>query len=219
MTDTQENEYTVAEEIVHSLTHGLGIIASIVALAVMVGYAMKGGDIWHITSVSIFGATLILMYSASTLYHSVFHAKAKAFLQRIDHAAIYLLIAGTYTPFLLVSLRDDNVWAMFIGVWLLAVLGVIFEFIDVKFLKKISLGLYLGMGWLAVFIVGPLIDNLAFGGLVLLVGGGIAYTVGAIFYAWDSLPFNHAVWHMFVIAGSTLHFASVFWYVTPSVAA
>ncbi len=209
------SEYTLAEEIAHSITHGLGIIFSIIALTMMVAYSSMNGDTWHVVSSSIYGASLILMYSASTLYHGVFHIKTKSVLKQLDHAAIYVLIAGTYTPYFLVSLRDSSVSYLFIVLWVIAFLGVLFEFIHIKLLKKISLALYLGMGWLAIFIINPLMQHIDTGGMLLLLAGGIAYTLGVIFYVWEKLPFNHAIWHIFVLAGSVLHFLSIFFYVIP----
>ncbi len=206
-------EYTIAEEIAHSITHGLGILFAITALTMMVAYSSIHGNVWQVVSSSIYGATLILMYSASTLYHGVFHTKTKALLKKLDHAAIYLLIAGTYTPYFLVSLRESINLYYFIGLWTFAILGVVFEFIHIKALKKISIALFLGMGWFAVFLMEPLSQQLEKGGLVLLIAGGIAYSLGIIFYVWDKLHFNHAIWHIFVLAGSALHFCSIFLYV------
>ena len=209
------SEYTVFEEVTHSITHGLGILFSITALTMLVAYSSINGDIWQIVASSIYGASLILMYSASTLYHGVFHLKTKALLKQFDHAAIYLLIAGTYTPYFLVSLRDSSVWYLFYFLWTFAILGVIFEFVHIKALKKISLVLYLGMGWLAVFILQPLMNSIEMGGTILLLAGGLAYTFGVIFYVWEKLPHNHAIWHLFVLAGSVLHFLSILLYVIP----
>lgn len=209
------SEYTVGEEVAHSITHGLGIIFSITALTMLVAYSSMNGDVWQVVSSSIYGATLILLYSASTLYHGVFHQKTKLILKQVDHAAIYLLIAGTYTPYFLVSLRDSSVSFLFMVLWAIALLGAISEFIHIKALKKISLVIYLGMGWLAVFIVQPLMQQIGQGGMVLLLAGGIAYSLGVIFYVWEKLPYNHAIWHIFVLAGSVLHFCSIFFYVIP----
>lgn len=209
------SQYTISEEVAHSITHGLGILFSITALTILVAYSSMNGDIWQVVSSSIYGATLILMYSASTLYHSVFHLKSKAILKQLDHAAIYLLIAGTYTPYFLVSLRDSSVWYLFTFLWIFAILGVIFEFIHIRALKKISLVLYLGMGWLAIFIIKPLMAQIEIEGMFLLFAGGIAYTLGVIFYIWHKLPYNHAIWHLFVLAGSVLHFLSILCYVIP----
>jgi len=209
------DQYTISEEIAHSITHGLGILFSITALTMMVAYSSMNGTAWDVVGSCIFGASLILLYSASTLYHGVFHKKTKALLKQIDHAAIYLLIAGTYTPYFLTSLRDSSVWYLFKYIWIFAVLGVIFEFVHIKFLKKISLALYLGMGWLAIFIIKPLMLYVDTGGMWLLLAGGIAYSLGVVFYVWENLPYNHAIWHLFVLAGSVLHFCSIFLYVIP----
>jgi len=208
-------QYTISEEVAHSVTHGLGILFSITALTMLVAYSAINDDVWQVVSSSIYGATLILMYSASTLYHGVFHLKTKLILKQVDHAAIYLLIAGTYTPYFMVSLRDSSVWYLFFFLWIFAILGVIFEFVHIKALKKISLVLYLGMGWMAVFIIKPLMLQIETGGMVLLLAGGIAYSLGVIFYVWKKMPFNHAVWHLFVLAGSVLHFLSILFYVIP----
>jgi len=209
------HEYSLAEEIAHSITHGIGVLLSIAGLVILVAYASIRGTAWHVVSCSIYGSTLILLYSASTLYHSVTHKRIKAILQHIDHAAIYLLIAGTYTPFMLVNLRGPWGWSLFGVVWGLALLGLILEFIQVKYYKKISLVVYLGMGWLAVVAIGPLMRNVETTGLILLLAGGLSYTIGVIFYVWRRLAFNHAIWHLFVLAGSILHFFSILFYVVP----
>ncbi len=206
-------EYTISEEIAHSITHGLGILFAITALTMMVAYSSLNGSTLQVVSSSIYGATLVLMFSASTLYHGVFHIRIKALLKKFDHAAIYLLIAGTYTPYFLVSLRDTPSWSFFIFLWVLAFLGVVFEFVQIRVLKKMSLALFLGMGWLAAFIVEPLSTRVESAGMTLLFAGGIAYTLGVIFYVWDKLKYNHAIWHLFVLAGSALHFCSIFFYV------
>jgi hemolysin III len=208
-------QYSLAEEITNSITHGLGVLFSITALALLVAHSAMNGDAWHMVASSIYGSSLIIMYSASTLYHSIFHIKAKAVLKQLDHAAIYILIAGTYTPYFLVSLRDSSVWFLFPVIWVFAFFGVLFEFVHIKALKKISLVLYLGMGWLAVFIINPMMETVDSSGLILLLAGGIAYSLGVIFYVWEKLPFNHAIWHLFVLAGSVLHFCSIFIYVIP----
>ena len=215
MSQSQETVYTLAEEVAHTITHGFGMLLSIVGLAVLVGFSSLNGDAWHVVSSSIYGATLIILYSASALYHGIPHPVAKVLLQRIDHAAIYLLIAGTYTPFLLVSLRGSWGWSLFGVIWSLALMGVVLEFINWKPFKKISLALYLGMGWLVIVAINPMLEHVATGGLVLLLAGGLFYSLGVIFYVWDSLKYNHAIWHMFVLAGSVLHFFSILFYVIP----
>ncbi|MBW9259805.1 MAG: hemolysin III family protein [Candidatus Thiodiazotropha sp. (ex. Lucinisca nassula)] len=209
------SQYTLGEEIAHAVTHGVGVLLSVAGLAILVTYAALYGDVWHITSCSIYGATLILLYSASTLYHGIPMPRAKKLLQRFDHAAIFLLIAGTYTPFTLVNLRGSWGWTLFGLVWGFAIVGVLLElFRDVR-LKWLSLSLYLGLGWLVVVAIKPLIDAVEVGGIVLLLAGGLCYSLGVIFYIWRRLAYHHAVWHLFVLAGSVLHFFSVFFYVVP----
>ncbi|MBV2091071.1 MAG: hemolysin III family protein [Candidatus Thiodiazotropha sp. (ex Ctena orbiculata)] len=214
-TEITGSQYTLGEEIAHAVTHGVGVLLSVAGLALLVTYAALYGDVWHITSCSIYGATLILLYSASTLYHGIPMPRAKKLLQRFDHAAIFLLIAGTYTPFTLVNLRGSWGWTLFGLVWGFAIVGVLLElFRDVR-LKWLSLSLYLGLGWLVVVAIKPLIDAVEVGGIVLLLAGGLCYSLGVIFYIWRRLAYHHAVWHLFVLAGSVLHFFSVFFYVVP----
>lgn len=208
-------QYSVAEEIAHTVTHGIGALLSIAGLAVLVVYASLHGDAWHVVSSSIYGATLIILYSASSLYHGVSHARAKSILQRFDHAAIYLLIAGTYTPFLLVSLRGVWGWSLFGVIWSIALFGVVTEFIDAQRFKKMSLWLYLGLGWIVVLAINPMLQNVAPGGLILLLLGGLSYSLGVIFYVREQMAFSHAIWHLFVLAGSTFHFFSILFYVIP----
>ena len=207
--------YSIGEEIAHAVTHGIGIPLSIAALAILVAFSALYGDAWHVTSTAIYGATLILLYTASTLYHSIPHTGAKIILQRLDHVAIFLLIAGTYTPFTLVSLRDSWGWLLFAMVWGIAILGIYIEIRGSSKLRRWSLALYLGMGWLVVIAIKPMLANVETGGLLLLLAGGLSYTLGAIFYAWERLSYNHAIWHVFVLAGSILHFFSILFYVVP----
>jgi hemolysin III len=209
------SEYSPIEELLHASTHGIGVVLSIAGLAVLVAFAAMNGNGWHVVSSSIYGATLVLMYSASTLYHGVWHQRAKALLQKIDHAAIYLLIAGTYTPFMLVNLREQGGWILFSVVWFLAVTGVILEMTGWRPFKRISLGIYLGMGWLVLFVFKPLVEQVSTGGLVLLVLGGLAYSLGALFYIQKGRKYHHAIWHLFVLAGSVLHYFAVLFYVIP----
>ncbi len=215
MTSTAVVRYPLAEEIASSAIHGLGIVLSIVGLAVLVAFAAQYGDARHVVSVSVFGATLILLYTASTLYHGIRHEAAKPALRAFDHIAIYLLIAGTYTPFTLIVLRGAWGWGLFATVWALALLGIVCELTSLKRFRLAAVGLYVGMGWSALAAIEPLVHNLAAGGLWLLFGGGVAYTLGVPFYLWKSLPFSHAVWHGFVLLGSVLHFFSVLIYVLP----
>ncbi len=207
--------YSVGEEIAHAITHGIGIPLSIAALAILVAFSALYGDAWHVTSTAIYGVTLILLYTASTLYHGIPNLRAKVILQQLDHAAIFLLIAGTYTPFTLVTLRGPWGWTLFGLVWGIAIIGVYIELWGSARLRRWSLALYLGMGWLVVIAIRPMLENVETGGLLLLLGGGLAYTLGAAFYVWERLSYNHAIWHLFVLMGSILHFFSVLFYVVP----
>jgi len=208
--------YSFGEELANTVSHGIGAALSIVALVLMVWFAARYGNVWHIVSASIYGATLILLYSASTLYHGVRSPGLKHLLQRIDHASIFLLIAGTYTPFALVSLRGPWGWSLFGVVWGVAVLGIMLELGTTRGRQKLSLALYLGLGWIVVIAVKPMLDNVATGGLVLLLLGGLSYSLGVVFYVRHTMAYHHAVWHLFVMLGSLLHFFSVFYYVIPA---
>jgi hemolysin III len=182
----------------------------------MVVYSARYGDAYHVVSSAVFGTTLILLYSASTLYHLVPVSRAKKVFQKLDHAMIYLLIAGTYTPYTLVNLRGPWGWSIFAVVWGVALTGLLLELIMKKRLGWLSVSLYLCLGWLIVVAVKPLMVHLGGGGMVLLVAGGLFYSLGVIFYLWKRLPFQHAIWHIFVIAGSLCHFFSIFLYVIPA---
>jgi hemolysin III len=212
---TETSHYTVGEEIANSITHGVGALLSIVGLAVLVGFASLHGNAWHITSCSIFGTTMILLYVASTLYHSIPLANIKGILRQIDHSAIYLLIAGTYTPFMLVNLRGPWGWSLFGVIWGIALLGIILKATSFGRRQGISLGLYLAMSWIVVIAFKPMVAALDKGGLELLLLGGLTYTAGVVFYAWEKLPYSHAIWHLFVMAGSCLHFFAILFYVIP----
>lgn len=215
MANSYTTNYSVGEEIAHSITHGIGALLSIAGLAVLVAYSSLNGNAWHIVSSSIYGSTLIILYSASTLYHAITNPKAKSVLQQLDHAAIYLLIAGTYTPFLLVSLRGVWGWSLFGVIWSIAIAGMVLEFVSAERFKKVSLWLYLGMGWIVVLAIKPMLMQVETGGLVLLLAGGLSYSLGVIFYVREQMAFHHAIWHLFVLAGSVLHFFSVLFYVIP----
>jgi hemolysin III len=212
----REALYTVGEEIAHAVTHGLGLVLSIAALATLVVTASLRGDVWHIVGCAVFGLALVLLYAASTLYHGVRSPRAKQILRQLDHAAIFLLIAGTYTPFTLVSLRGGWGWTLFALVWGLALLGVALHVTVPSRARRLSVPLHLLMGWMAVVAFEPLVRSLHLEGLALLLLGGLAYTVGVVFYAWRHLPYNHAVWHVFVLAGSACHFSCVLGYVIPA---
>jgi hemolysin III len=212
---TAAADYSLKEEIAHSVTHGIGALLSVIGLTTLILHASKYGDVWHIVSASIYGSTLIALYTSSTLYHSVTLPDLKRFLRKLDHAAIFLLIAGTYTPFTLVNLRGGWGWTLFGMVWSIAIAGMIMELIVKQRYKRISIGLYLGLGWLVMIAIEPMLANVATGGLLLLLLGGLLYSLGVIFYVWKTLVYHHAIWHLFVLAGSTCHFFAVFLYVIP----
>jgi len=207
--------YSVAEEVAHATTHGVGLLLSIAGLVILVVLASSRGDAWHVVSVSIYGATLVVLYAASTFYHALPSPKAKTVFRALDHAAIYLLIAGTYTPFTLVNLRGGWGWTLFGIVWGLATLGVVLETTTKRRMKVLSLILYVGLGWLVAIAIKPLLASVATGGLILMLAGGLAYTGGVAFYASRRIPFNHAIWHVFVLAGSVCHYFAVLFYVIP----
>jgi hemolysin III len=207
--------YSVGEEIANSVTHGVGIVLSVAGLAVLTAFASTFGSAWHIVSCSIYGASQILLYTASTLYHSIPLPRAKAVLRVLDHAAIFLLIAGTYTPFALVNLGGAVGWTIFGVVWGLAITGIALQAILIRHKSILSVLPYVAMGWLAVFAIKPMLESIAPGGLALLLAGGLCYTLGCAFYVWRRLPYHHAIWHIFVMAGSALHFFAVFFYVIP----
>jgi hemolysin III len=209
------SQYSIREELANSITHGIGVILAIGALVVLDVFAAKFGDAWHVISCSIFGATLIILYTSSTLYHSIPFRRAKMLLRIIDHSAIFLLIAGTYTPFTLVSLRGPWGWSLFGAVWAIALLGVVFQVFLLRRWPLFSVGIYVGMGLLILIALKPLFAALPPIGLRLLVAGGMAYIFGLIFYGWNRLPYSHAVWHLFVLAGSALHFFAVLFSVIP----
>ncbi len=207
--------YTRREEYANIATHGLGVALSIAALVVMVVYAARHGDPYHIVSVSIFGATLILLYLGSTLYHTVTGPKTKHVFRLIDHSCIYLLIAGSYTPFTLVSLRGDWGWTLFGVTWGLALAGIVFKVFFAKRFSLLATMTYIGLGWLVVVAAVPVMNHVPTGGLVLLAAGGFMYTFGVIFYLWERIPYHHAIWHVMVMAGSFLHFLAVYYFVLP----
>jgi hemolysin III len=211
----RETLYTLGEEVAHALTHGLGVVLAIASLTVMVARATLYGDAWHIVGAAIFGTTLVLMYTASTLYHSIPLPRAKKVLRIIDHSTIYLLIAGTYTPFTLVTLNGAVGWALFGTVWGLALVGVVFKIFATGRFERLSLAIYLGMGWCILLAIKPLVQTIEPGGLVLLVAGGVAYTGGVVFYVLDNRRYFHAIWHAFVLAGSVLQYFAVLFYVIP----
>ncbi|MDZ4726027.1 MAG: hemolysin III family protein [Leptospira sp.] len=210
-------EYSIGHEVANAITHGIGGALSIAGLSVLVTMAVLFGDSWRVISCAIYGSTLVLLYIASTLYHAIQHEKAKFIFKNLDHASIFLLIAGTYTPFTLVSLRESSKWGwiLFIVIWVLAFIGVTIKALFPKRMSHTTVAIYILMGWLCVFALGDIYTVIGKNGMVWLVAGGLSYTLGVIFYAWDNLPFNHAIWHLFVLSGSFCHFFAIWFYVLP----
>lgn len=211
-------QYTVGEEIANAVTHGVAALLSIAGLAVLVAFAvLYSGSPKVVAAVSIFGASMVFLYTASTLYHSIPNPRAKKVLQYLDHSMIYVLIAGSYTPFCLITLQGYTGIALLCAVWLIAIAGISLQAVLLHKADWINCLLYLSMGWLAVFVIDPLVTTLDSTGLALLVAGGLAYTVGVVFYIFERIPFSHAIWHTFVFAGTALQFFSVLFYVIPEV--
>lgn len=207
--------YNSKEEKINIITHAAGLVLSIIALVLLVVYSSIYGTVWHITSFAIFGSSLIVLYAASTLYHYVQNPKLRFKLNIFDHAAIYVLIAGTYTPFALVVLPDKIGWVIFGLSWGLALFGIIFKLFYIGKYDKISTIAYILMGWVIIIAIKPLIENFSSEGLIWLLAGGLFYTFGALLYSMKSIKYNHAIFHVFVLLGSFCHFISVFFYVLP----
>jgi hemolysin III len=203
------------EEVMNAVTHGIGTLLSVAGLVLLTVLAYLHGDIWHIVSFSIYGTTLVLLYLASTLYHSFTNERIKRIFKILDHSAIYLLIAGTYTPFTLVPLHGVLGWTVFGVVWGLAMIGIVLKIFFAGRFNILSTLCYLGMGWFIVFAIKPLIATVPALGMTWLLVGGLFYTLGSIFYLWKKIPYNHAIWHLFVLAGSISHFIAVFFYILP----
>jgi len=210
-----EAHYTLREERLNSLTHGLGALLSAVGTLVLVLAAAREGDVWKLVSFSIFGASLILLYSASTFYHASRSPRGREIWKMLDHCAIFLLIAGTYTPFLLVNLRGPTGWTLFGIIWGLALAGIILKLLFGHRYKILRVIVYLAMGWLIVFAAGELNTQVSELGVRLTVIGGVVYTLGVVFYLADRLPYNHAIWHLFVVGGSLCHFYAIYYAVLP----
>lgn len=204
-----------AEEVANVLTHGLGLLLSIAGVAVLIVLASIHGNAWHIVGTSVYGATLIMVYVASTLYHGSRSIGVKKMLRDVDQVVIFLLIAGTYTPFTLGPLNGGWGWSLFGVVWGVSVLGILLKVLFNGRFRAMSVPIYLGLGWLCVVAVVPLMNNLSPAGLLWLAFGGAAYSLGTIFIMWRKLPFNHAIWHLTVILGSALHYFAIMFYVVP----
>jgi hemolysin III len=208
--------YSPVEERTNIISHAIGFALGIVALVLMVVRASTYGNAWHIVSVSIFGVSLICLYAASTMYHSAKDPKTRGRLRVIDHATIYVLIAGTYTPFVLVTLNGWVGWVIFAASWTMAVTGITLKLFFTGRYNMLSTLMYVFMGWMIIFAIKPLVNSLSADGLFWLIAGGVAYTVGAILYSIKKIKFNHAIFHMFVLLGSVCHFISVYAYVLPT---
>jgi len=204
------------EEIANSVTHGIGLAMSLAGLIALVMLAFARGGVWHIVGCCVYGASLVALYAASTLYHSVQNPRLKRFFLAADQVAIYLLIAGTYTPFTLVNLRGRWGWSLLVSVWTLALFGIGFRVVFAERRKAVTIALYLAIAWLAIIAVKPIFATVPLGGLAWIGAGGLAYMTGLVFFAWDRLPFNHAIWHLFVMAGSGCHYFAVVFYVLPA---
>jgi hemolysin III len=207
--------YSPMEEKINIVSHAVGFVFSMVALVLLVARAIQHGNAWHIVSFSMFGSSLLILYAASTIYHCAQSAALRNRLNIIDHASIYVLIAGTYTPFTLVTLNGPTGWVIFGISWGMALTGLILKLFFTGKYDIISTIMYVFMGWIIVFAIKPLIHHLPLNGLLWLFAGGISYTMGAILYSIDKIKFNHAVFHLLVLIGSFCHFMSVFFYVLP----
>jgi len=220
LTDTSHNapaQYSVGEEMANVATHAAGVGLSVAGLVVLVTNAARFGNAYHIVGVSIFGGTMILLYLMSTLYHSFTHPGAKHVMRVLDHVCIYLLIAGSYTPFTLVNLRGGWGWSLLVIIWSLAALGIMFKvFFTERRFNFVAVFFYVALGWAVIVAIKPVMDNVPMGGLFWLALGGFFYTYGVTFYLWRKLPYHHAIWHLFVLLGSLSHFFAVFFYVVPS---
>ncbi len=211
-------KYSKGEEIANSITHGIGVLFSIVALTLMIVLAAIYGTVWHVVSVAIYGTTLVLLYTSSTLYHALMHTRAKKVFKIFDHASIYLLIAGTYTPFTLLILRQDGMigWIIFGAIWFLAILGIVLSTIFIERFRVLKTILYILMGWMIVIAMPNIVKILnmtnCINAVYLLIAGGILYTVGTIFYLFKNIKYFHSIWHLFVLAGTVCHFISVMIY-------
>ncbi|MBK0007022.1 MULTISPECIES: PAQR family membrane homeostasis protein TrhA [Priestia] len=207
--------FTRGEEIANAITHGVGAILSIVGLTLLIVLSSLEGTPWHVISFTIYGVTMLLLYVSSTLVHSFPEGKAKDLFEIFDHSSIYLFIAGTYTPFLFIAVKGTTGWTLFGIVWGIALAGIVFKAFFVKKFLFISTILYVFMGWMIVFAWDSLTQNIAHQGIVLLVVGGVLYTIGAVFYVWRGFRFHHMIWHMFVLGGTVLHFLAIILYVLP----
>ncbi|GKX64785.1 PAQR family membrane homeostasis protein TrhA [Inconstantimicrobium mannanitabidum] len=209
MDEKNDNFYTKGEEIANAITHGVGTALAIAALVILIIASTMRGTAWHVVSFIIYGVTQFILYLESTLYHSITNKKAKRVFRKFDHMSIFILIAGTYTPFCLTILRGAIGWTIFGIVWACAVVGIIIKSFKTGKYEKLSVALYIAMGWIIIIAILPLYRQMTWWGLTTLVLGGVAYTAGTYVFSRDDLNYNHGVWHLFVLAGSALHFVAV----------
>lgn len=207
---TIKKRYTLGEEIFNSVTHGVGSLLSIAGTVVLIVFSAINSDAFAVVSSAVYGASLIILYTMSTLYHSITNEKAKKFFRIMDHNTIFFLIAGTYTPYTLAVLRSPLGWVLFGVVWGAAAIGIVLNSIDLEKFSKISVVCYIAMGWVIIIAVKPLMNSMPFISFALLVAGGVFYTIGVIFYAIKKVKYFHSVWHIFTVIGSALHYFSVF---------
>ena len=208
---TRKNRYnqTLLEEIANSISHGLGLVLSIVGFTILIMLASRDGDLWRLTGYIIYGTSLTVLYLFSTVYHGLTHSRIKAIFRRLDHSAIYFLIAGTYTPVILISLRTT--WVIFLlpVVWAMALFGIYMKVFYIHRFERLSLAFYILMGWLALIAAKPLFNSVPIESFIWIIVGGISYTIGIIFYTWYRLPYQHAIWHIFVLLGSISHYIGI----------
>lgn len=208
-------DYRLGEEIANAVAHGLGTLAAVVALTLMMVKAVPTLDAWQLAGVAVYGSSLVLLFLCSTLYHSFTHPGARAVFKRMDHSAIFLLIAGTYTPFLMLTLQSRMASVLLVVLWLVAIAGVVFKVFFVHRFKRLSLLSYLAMGWMSLLVIADLYQALPRAAFSLLVAGGLSYTVGTFFYAAKRVSYTHAIWHLFVLAGAATHAVAIGVYVIP----
>ena len=213
--DHSQSQYTLTEELAHAVTHGAGAILSIAGLSWMLFLSIEAADPWRIVASTVYGLSLVALFLASTIYHSFHKSPNRPLFKLLDHCAIYILIAGTYTPFLVIAMRTSMAWWLFGAIWTLATAGVITKLYFRHRFQKFSLASYLLMGWLVVIAAPQIADAIGPDGMVWLVAGGLAYTIGALFYMRKSMLYSHAIWHVFVLIGGICHFLAVVWYVLP----
>jgi hemolysin III len=212
----KREDQTFIEELANRITHGIGLVLSVAGLAGLTTLSIIRGSAWHIAGCTTFGVTLVLLYAASTLYHSFHRPRLKRILKVLDHAAIYLLIAGTYTPFTLVNLRGLWGWILFTLIWSLCLFGIVWKLFHAERFRVVSTIIYVAMGWLVLIAVKPLMAAVPLSGIAWLLAGGLFYTTGVLFFALRRVPYNHAIWHVFVMAGSICHYFAVLLYVVPA---